>query len=246
MAAPGTPPEHEDGAVRRELITEQRSVRRPLGSAYTVVFFAVPLLLTALIGMARADSVEGELRGDAAAALSDRGVEDVELRLHGRDITALVPTGQNPDRVRSALEQMDGAGTVTIERVYASDEEARACSTLPQKLDKATNDQRIPFAGTSTQLTPNGVRMMREVATLLKACEPAVVTVGGHSDPRTSNGSTVSLKRARVMVRFLRDAGVDPDRLRPRGYGNQFPMSKGSGPGDQAANQRGSVQVVTS
>ncbi len=240
-AADGTP--EPDNSPRHQRITEKRALRRPLGSRYAAVFFVLPVLLTVLVGYTSLGSVEGDLHDDAVAGLSESGIANVRLELDGRDVTALVPTGQDPEPVQDALARVSGIASVQIRRVYASKEEERACTDLQAKLDKVTNDQRIPFAGTSKQLTANGLRMMGEVATLLNSCGQAVVTVGGHADSRTSNGSTLSLQRARVMVRFLRQSGVGPSRLKPRGYGDQFPISDGRSPSDQAANHRGSVRV---
>jgi len=96
------------------------------------------------------------------------------------------------------------------------------------------------------RLTPTGTQMVREVGKLLDACGPAVVTVGGHTDSHTSNGSTISLERAQLMVRMLRNAGIEPERLEPRGYGDQFPIEDGDSPAAQAANQRGSIAVESS
>lgn len=242
---------HDDAADRASdplmsLVTEKQTVRRPLGNLYVLAFVLVPVLLTAAVGFLQASAVEDDLESDARAALAAEKVKGVDLELAGRVVTAKVPTGQDPDTVEKAISGVAGVAEVEVVRVYASAAEAKACKDLQKKIDRATDNQRIPFSGSSTRLTPAGEAMVREVGKLLDACGPAVVTVGGHTDSHTSNGSTISLQRARLMVRMLRNAGVEPERLLPRGYGDQFPVDEGDGPAAQAANQRGSIAVESS
>lgn len=245
MATPEGTTEPDSGPPRT-LVTERRTVRRPVGNLYIVAFLVVPILLTALIGYTQQSSVEEALAQSAEKALATQDIKGVGLVLDGRIMTAQVPSGQRPEPVRDALDGLDGVAALRVEQVYASEAEAEACTDLQKKIDRATDKQRIPFSGTSTRLTATGQRMMREVARLLDACGLAVVTVGGHTDPRTSNGSTISLERARVMVKILRQAGVEADRMKPRGYGDQFPLAEGDSPGAQATNQRGSITVESS
>jgi len=79
------------------------------------------------------------------------------------------------------------------------------------------------------------------VAGLLRACRPAVVTVGGHTDGSTVDGPEISLERARVVIDLLVRAGVKRQRLEPRGYADQFPLSDRDDPAARARNQRVSV-----
>ena len=235
-----------DSEPSRTLVTEKHTVRRPVGNLYILAFLVVPVLLTALIGFTQRGGVEETLAQSAEEALAAESVKGVGVVLDGRVLTAQVPSGQRPDVVKEALTGLDGVAELRVQQVYASAAEEKACTDLQKKIDRATDKQRIPFAGTSTRLTPAGQQMMREVGGLLDACGLAVVTVGGHTDPRTSNGSTISLERARVMVQILRRAGVETDRLKPRGYGDQFPIADGDSPAAQAANQRGSITVESS
>lgn len=235
-----------DPGPPRTLVTARRIVRRPVGNLYVLAFLVVPVLLTALVGFTRSGGVEDALESAGQEALAEQKIKGVALVLDGRAMTAQVPSGQRPDPVKEALTGLDGVAELRVEQVYGSEAEAKACADLQRKLDKATNKQRIPFVGTSARLTPAGQQMMREVGRLLDGCALAVVTVGGHTDPRTSNGSTISLQRARVMEKILRQAGIPADRMRARGYGDQFPLEEDDSPAAQAANQRGSIMVESS
>jgi outer membrane protein OmpA-like peptidoglycan-associated protein len=235
-----------DSGPTRTLVTGRQTVRRPLGSLYLSAFLVVPLLLTALIGVTQRGGVEDVLELSGRDALADKRVKGVDLVVEGRTMTAEVPSGRRVGPVRKALADIDGVAELRVEQVYASKAEARACADLQRKVDRATDRQRIGFVGETARLTATGQQMVQEVARLLDACGLAVVTVGGHTDARTSDAPTVSLQRARAIIGILRRAGIEADRMRPRGYADQFPLADGDSPAAQATNQRGSIRVERS
>jgi outer membrane protein OmpA-like peptidoglycan-associated protein len=203
----------------------------------------VVLLLTMGVGVSRGPGIEEALKKDVQAALTDAGFDEINVSVDGRMVTANVPTGVEADEVKKVVSDVDGVSAVSAMLVYASYAEARDCADLQKKLDKATRDQRIPFQGDSTRMSAEGSKMLREVSRLLEACESAVVYVGGHTDPGTRFGSTISLDRARVMAKLLKSWGIDKDRLEPRGYGDQFPIDKSRSAAARAKNERGSIVV---
>jgi outer membrane protein OmpA-like peptidoglycan-associated protein len=203
----------------------------------------VVLLLTMGVGVSRGAGIEQALKKDVLVALDDAGFKDVSVSVDGRMVTANVPTGVEADEVKEVVSDVDGVSAVSAMLVYASYAEARDCADLQKKLDKATRDQRIPFQGDSTRMSAEGSKMLREVSKLLEACESAVVYVGGHTDPGTRFGSTISLDRAKVMAKLLKSWGIDKDRLEPRGYGDQFPIDKSRSAAARAKNERGSIVV---
>jgi outer membrane protein OmpA-like peptidoglycan-associated protein len=233
----------EEGIPSGTVVVETRTVRRPVGRVYWVGVVIVVLLLTIGVGVSRGPGIEQALKKDVLAALEGAGFKDVRVSVDGRMITANVPNGVDADEVKKVVSDVDGVSAVSAMLVYASYAEARDCTNLQQKLDKATRNQRIPFQGASTRLTSEGAAMVRGVAKLLGACKTAVVYVGGHTDPGTRLGSTLSLDRAKVMAKLLKSLGVAKERLEPRGYGDQFPVDKSRTDAGRAKNERGSVVV---
>ena len=225
------------------VVVETHTVRRPAGKVYWVGAVIVVLLLSMGVGVSRGPSIEQALKKDVLTALGDARFKGVSVSIDGRMVTANVPTGVEAGEVKKVVSAVDGVSAVSAMLVYASYAEARECADLQDKLDEATNDQRIPFDGESTRLTGEGADMMRAVGRLLKACETAVVHVGGHTDPGTRFGSTLSLDRAKVMVKLLKSWDIAKDRLEPRGYGDQFPIDKDRGAAARAKNERGSIIV---
>jgi outer membrane protein OmpA-like peptidoglycan-associated protein len=45
------------------------------------------------------------------------------------------------------------------------------------------------------------------------------------------------------MAKFLKAEGVQPVRLEPRGYGDQFPIDEARSAGGRQNNERGSILV---
>ena len=233
----------DDGIPSGTVVVETRTVRRPVGKVYWSGAVIVVLLLTMGLGVSRGPGLEQALKRDVLAALEREGFGDVNVSVDGRMVTANVPTGVEANEVKEVVSDVDGVSAVSAMLVYASYAEARDCTNLQQKLDRATDKQRIPFAGESTRLTAEGTRMLREVAKLLGACKSAVVYVGGHTDPGTRFGSTVSLDRAEGMAKLLKSFGIARARLEPRGYGDQFPIDKSRSAAARAKNERGSITV---
>lgn len=227
--------------VTETVITVHRRIRRPLGAAFWAALVAVPLGLAGLAGTVAGPAIEHDLSAAARTALDAQGFDTVKVQVDGVQVTAEVPTGEDRATVAAVLDGLDGAAMVRTRSVFSSKEEAQACADLPKALQKATHRQRIPFVGETAKLTGAGAAMVRHAAGLLKDCPAAVVLVGGHTDTHTVHGSTLSLKRSRVMIRLLEKAGVPSGQLEPRGYGDQYPIARGNGAKARAANQRGSI-----
>jgi outer membrane protein OmpA-like peptidoglycan-associated protein len=242
----GTPDGAADGAADGErwtAVTVRRRARRPLGRLFWVGVLVVPLAMAGLVGWSQASALEGELASEVGRALRSEGLKGVEVVVDGRRVTAAVPTGRDPQRVVEVASAVAGVMAVETHSVYASRREARACANISGKLDRVTRQQRIGFTGTSTRLTAAGHAMVREAARLLTACRAVDAIVGGHVDSSTRDPGSVSLQRARVLVRALVAAGVARDRLEPRGYGDQFELRDETTPAARAQNQRGSITV---
>ena len=225
-------------------VAERKLARRPGGSRLGWSFVLVPALVAAGAGFLGGPGIEQDLVDDAQTALRTDGIEGVRLEADGVFVTAKVPTSVDGERVRDVLEGVDGVAAVDLENVFASKQEERACTNLEAKLNRATRQQRIPFAGRSVQLTSAGEAMVREAGELVAACGSARVLVGGHTDDATPDGPALTLRRARVMIKVMRRAGAPDERLLPRGYGAQYLVDEGDGPAARARNERGSVILV--
>ena len=224
-------------------VSERKLARRPGGSRLGWSFLLVPALVAAAAGFLGGPGVESNLESEVQSALRADGIKGVGLEADGVFVTAKVPTSVDSDRVRDVVDGVDGVAAVTLERVFSSKKEERACTGLEQKLNKVTGKQRIPFVGRTDKLTSAGTGMVRDAGKLVAACGSARVFVGGHTDEATSNGPTLTLRRARVMIKVMEAAGAPEDRLLPRGYGAQYPIDSGDSAAARARNERGSITL---
>ena len=231
-----------DAALR--LVSEKHMVRRPPSGKLLVAGLLLPALVAAGGGFLAGAVAEDALVSDARAALKSERVTGVRLEADGPFVTAFVPTRIDPLAVERVVAGVDGVSGVRTEEVYSSKREAQACTNLAGKLNRVTGRQRIPFEGESTRLTVTGRRMVVEAARLVAACGTARVYVGGHTASQTFDGSTLTLRRARVMIDLMRRSGAPEARLVPRGYGAQYPVAEGDSPAAQSRNQRGSITPV--
>lgn len=221
---------------------EKKRVRRTLTRRYWAIAAAGPLLVTAALATLQAPGLEQAVAANAEEQLEAPKFDGVRLEVDGRHVTAMVPVGTRTDQVEKAVASADGVASVLSRRGFASGAEKRACDDLQGKVDRATDQQSIPFDGTSARLTSSGVRMVEEVASLLEACGPAVAVVGGHADSGVSDAAALSLQRARAIAAELQEHGVADDRIQTRGYGDEFPLSTT----DAAQNHRGSISARVS
>lgn len=232
----GTAP---DPVMRK--VTTKHMVRRPPSGKLLVAGLLLPVVVAGGAGFLGGPAVEDRLVSEASAALKGDRLKGVRLQADGPFVTALVPSSVDAAQVERVVNEVDGVSDVVTKEVYASKKEAHACRNLDRKLDQATGRQRIPFSGESARLTDSGRRMVLAAARLVSACGSAEVYVGGHTDPSTRDGSTLTLLRARAMIELMRRAGTPEERLAPRGYGAQYPVAEGDSRSARLRNQRGSI-----
>jgi outer membrane protein OmpA-like peptidoglycan-associated protein len=228
-------------ATEKRLVTRRHRVRRPLGGGFWLTSLVLVGALAAVTVLTQRAATEEALEAAVKDALRSQTRADVGVVVQGRSVTVRVPAGANPKRVTRLAAQVDGVVAAESATAFEDAEQRRTCSRLDEELDRATDDQRIPFAGETTTLTAEGTALVRSAAEVLLACPVGDVVVGGHTDDDTDRGGELSLARARVILRMLEAAGVDGDRLEPRGYGDQFPIDDADTDAARQANQRGSI-----
>lgn len=221
-----------------------RRVRRRPGPAWWAALLAVPVLLTAVVGLVTGPGLEHELEDRALRSLDRAGLGSVRVALDGRQATVYLPTGSSQRRATAAVVRVEGVGDVDVVPVAASVREERACDGLPARVARATDGGRIPFVGETPTLTGEGAAMVRAAARLLRACPRGLVTAGGHTDGSTHGGSTLTLRRAEVLKRLLVEGGVRAARVRARGFAASYELSAADTSAADALNQRGSIVVV--
>lgn len=105
--------------------------------------------------------------------------------------------------------------------------------------------QRIVFFGyNSSQLTPEGLDLIRGHAEYLSRFSDVRVRVEGHTDERGSREYNIALgdNRARSVAKILELGGADPGQFSTLSYGEEVPIDEGSN--DRAWRRNRRVEVV--
>jgi outer membrane protein OmpA-like peptidoglycan-associated protein len=117
------------------------------------------------------------------------------------------------------------------------DRKAKSCEDQLQGLVRTG---QIAFEFASAVLDPASHPTLDKLAEAAKTCPGMQIEVAGHA---SSEGSAImnqqlSLKRARSVVTYLVQAGVDAAQLQPVGYGASRPLAPNDTNENMAKNRR--------
>jgi len=100
--------------------------------------------------------------------------------------------------------------------------------------------QGVNFNTDSHVLTLNAKRVLKEVAITLKRHPGTAVTVAAHTDDRGTNpyNQGLSERRAKSVVNFLVQSGINGERLEASAYGEERPVESNATANGRASNRR--------
>ncbi len=155
-----------------------------------------------------------------------------------------VPSAEAQQAVEAALRNAAEQG---LEVVHAVEVGRRSAAALGAALADL-NIGSIEFQINSAALTDISRRAVRRVAELLAQYPGVTVEIGGHTDASGSAASNLKLshRRAQSVQRYLTDSGVDPQRLRAKGYGEAQPIADNDTSAGKARNRRIEFNVLES
>lgn len=125
-----------------------------------------------------------------------------------------------------AIDKADIPETVTIIDVQ-------------NKINSILKENKITFARASTNLTPESIKIVEEIANILKEYDYDI-EVGGHTDSKGNPNLNQQLsdKRAASVKDVLIKFGVNKDSIKSFGYGNKFPIAQEDELGLSEENRR--------
>jgi outer membrane protein OmpA-like peptidoglycan-associated protein len=108
------------------------------------------------------------------------------------------------------------------------------------RLEALTATTSIRFDVDSTRLREEAKPLLFEIAKVARRCQGARIEVGGFTDQAGDHEANLVLseRRAQTVADFLVANGVDPDRLRARGFGERYPLTTGDTPIERELNRR--------
>lgn len=106
--------------------------------------------------------------------------------------------------------------------------------------DGETVPIEVRFRLDSATLDESSLPVLDAVAEFIAARDVALLEVQGHADEQGGDTYNLELstRRAEAVVAYLRDKGIDEERLRSRGFGAEQPVVTGDTPEDHRRNRR--------
>lgn len=110
----------------------------------------------------------------------------------------------------------------------------------PPEFETVTLSSDVNFAFDSAQLQPQAESRLNEVAATLRQNPEVRVTIAGHTDAIGSNeyNRDLSQRRADSVKSYLMSRGIDGNRMRTIGYGEERPVATNETPAGRAENRR--------
>ena len=184
------------------------------------------------VTLAGAVAAETDRRRAVAAVRSVSGVRRVHDRL---TVGSAAPVSRPaPDTTAAA----DTTAATTGDQVAASGDPALVGAEAA--LGAALAAGRVEFEGGTARLTEPSRRLLDRAAAVFARYPDVGADIRGHTDSEGGRASnrTLSTRRAEATRDYLARAGVDADRLRPRGAGEAEPVADNDSDAGRARNRR--------
>ena len=224
--------------------------RRLIAAGVAVAGFAV---LFVVQGIPNRHAIEADLTGRSSRALHDAGLSTVDVSFVGRDGTVVAHSQADADRALAIVRAQEGVRVASARVVGTPTPPVPGPSPteLPQPQpspsvppptvqNQLTSLPNVTFETGSAVLTAQGLTVVQNVATILKANPTIRVRIEGHTDstgtPQTN--LTLSQARAETVRATLVQLGIAPDRLSTAGFGATRPLVPDTTPANQAINRR--------
>jgi outer membrane protein OmpA-like peptidoglycan-associated protein len=188
--------------------------------------------------------IQQDVSTRVAAALTAHHIPTQGLSVSGRDVTLSGRAG-SPEispNTQKLVAGVEGVRTVNV-RIDESLPDARtigAKGDVQRRLDSLLASGVVEFNPASAQLTPQGRRILDQVAPLLAASPGLLCEIQGHTDSKgkPSANQALSLHRAIATKTYLVAKGIAPERLLPQGFGDTRPVASNATAAGRQLNRR--------
>jgi outer membrane protein OmpA-like peptidoglycan-associated protein len=189
---------------------------------------------TAEIAVTNAAAKRNQVRLDARTAEADAAKRQAAISQQtvDRQATELAVAGANSERDKALIAQQD----ILINELNAKKTERGLVITLGDVL----------FRTNKARLQSGGLRNVNKLADFLNQYPEYNVLVEGYTDSKGSDELNLELsdRRAYSVRTALVDAGVSSDRVRTRGYGEEYPVADNDTATSRQLNRR--VEIILS
>ncbi len=147
-------------------------------------------------------------------------------------------------KVKDLTERLDGMEDMVEQYNKKGRKQFAGSSTL----EKGTlyNLSRIFFKTNSSILEESSSPELDRLAVLLKEKPSMVIAINGHTDFVDSDAYNLWLsdRRAKSIVDYLVNKGIDATRLKPTGFGKRLPIGDNTTDEGRAKNRRVEIEIL--
>lgn len=189
-----------------------------------------------------ASAIQTEIGTAAAAAVRQEDLYWVGVEGRGQSV---VLTGAAPHQQAQQRAAEIAAGVPGVSSVDNRIAVVGAAGACQKQVDDFLNDRRITFKTGRAELSTSSLAVLARVARIAAGCG-ASFEVASHTDGQGDSAinAKLSQRRAEVVMRYLVQSGVAPERLRAVGYGERQPIADNTTEAGRVANRRVELRVL--
>lgn len=117
---------------------------------------------------------------------------------------------------------------------------------LQSKINNILLERKITFERRSTELTADSKSVVEDISKILKEYPTLNFEIAGHTDSRGNDdlNKKISQDRANSVKNLLISFGIDENRIKAVGYGEEFPIAKDDENGLSEINRRVEFNIL--
>ena len=153
----------------------------------------------------------------------------------------------NPTLINSENDQE--TATNSLSTVAQTNNQAKVALTpneIQLQINEILTEKKIAFERRSSTVTEDSKITIIKIADILKEHKNIKLEIAGHTDSRGENAlnKKISQDRANSVKDVLASLGINADRLKAVGYGEEFPIAKDDENGLSEINRRVDFNIL--
>lgn len=106
--------------------------------------------------------------------------------------------------------------------------------------------ENLYFKADTTSINADSYEVLDEVYEFLRGNEDVIIEIGGHTNGTPSHAycDKLSSERAKEVATYLVQKGIEPSKLKYKGYGKRKPVASNFTPSGRKKNQRVEIKIL--
>lgn len=107
--------------------------------------------------------------------------------------------------------------------------------------------KNVYFQADSASITQDSYEALNNIFDFLDANKDVIIEVGGHTNSRPQHdyADNLSTERAKSVMQYLVNRGIEPRRIKYKGYGKRQPIATNNTLGGRKLNQRVEIKILS-